>query len=152
MGETVPRKEKYKPLTLRVRDGRTAFTLRKEFKNVVSFPCVLFLVTVDKITDTLISPCFCNMTIVFFSNVSFTGYIQYVVSTKRELNVYLRGQRARGVGKGKGMIAFLDTPHPGMSWKTYRLRIFLKKNNFFTQCFHPGTRWPFLKRVPVKRQ
>lgn len=112
MKETVPRKEKDKPLALRVRDGGTAFTLRKEFKKVVSFPCVLFLVTIDKTTNPLISPCVCIMTIVFFSN---DRYIQYVASTKRELNVYLQGQRARGVGKGKRLIAFLDTPHPGTS-------------------------------------
>ena len=84
MKETVPRKQKYKPFALRVRDGGKAFTLRKELEKVVSFPCVLLLVTIDKTTDPLISPCVCNMTLVFFSNVSFTGYIQYVASTKRQ--------------------------------------------------------------------
>ena len=81
MKETVLRKGKFKPLALRVRDGGKEFTLRKEFKKVVSFLYVLFLVTIDKTTDPLISPCVCNMTIVFFSN---GRYIQYVVSTKRQ--------------------------------------------------------------------
>lgn len=133
MKETVPRKQKYKPFALRVRDRGTAFTLRKkQFKKVVSFLCVLFLVTIDKTTDPLMSPCVCNMTIVFFSNVSFTGYIQYVASTKRQRTwrIYLQGQRARGMGKGKELIAFLDSPHPGMSWKTCGLRIFLKREIF----------------------
>lgn len=76
MKETVPRKEKYKPLALRVRNGETAFTLRKEFKKFVSF--LVFYFTIDKTTDPLISPCVSNMTIVFFST---DRYIQYVAST-----------------------------------------------------------------------